>query len=186
MTSEAMFATTRRLLSVLATAAAASSSGCSSTDSQSNGCAVSFANVNAAGATILTTSFHDGTSNALFWNPMLKHLDVLGGDVSDKPARAFELELFGQPIADGATVILGVPDAASPLMPTSRLSFTAAGIEELRSNAGAVHFTTASSTRLVYTVDNATMVTLDSAGNPKSDGPSLTISMKCALDAKAD
>jgi hypothetical protein len=181
-----MFATTRRLLAIATVIAAGSSGGCSSTDSQSNGCDVSFANVNAAGATILATSFHDGSSNALFWNPMLKHLDVLGGDVSDKPARAFELELFGQPIVDGATIMLGLPDPASALTPTPRLSFTAAGIDQLRSNGGTVHFTTASNTRLVYTVDNATMVTLDSAGNPKSDGPSLTISMKCALDAKAD
>lgn len=181
-----MTGSTRSLLALLATTAAASSGGCSSTDSQSNGCDVSFTNVNAAGATILTTSFHDGASNALFWNPMLKHLDVLGGDLSDKPARSFELELFGQPIVDGATIMLGLPDPASAITPTPRLSFTAAGIDQLRSNGGAVHFTTASTTRLAFTVDNATMVTLDSAGKPKSDGPSLTISMTCALDAKAD
>lgn len=161
--------------------------GCSSsTRATSNGCDVSIADVNAAGATILATPFHDGASNALFWNPTLKHLDVLGGDVGDKPARAFELELFGQPIVDGATIMLGLADPASPLTPTPRLSFTSAGIDKMRSSAGSVHFTTASTTRLVFTVDRATMVTLDQSGQPMAGAPSLTVTMTCAIDAKAD
>ena len=168
-------------------AAVVATGGCSSSgDAASNGCDVSFTDVNAAGATLLATSFHDDASNALFWNPMLKHLDVLGGDVGDKPARAFELELFGQPIVDGATVVLEQADPANPLTPRPRLKFTSAGIDEMRSSAGTVHFTTATATRLVFSVDRATMVTLDSTGTPKSDGPSLTMTMSCALDAKAD
>jgi hypothetical protein len=147
---------------------------------------VSFTDVAAMSATSRTTAFHDGSSSALFWNPKLKHLDVLGGDLGDKPARAFELELFGQPIADGATVTLGLPDPASPITPTSRLSFSGDGIEKMRSSGGSVHFATASSTRLVFTVEGATMVTLDATGQPLAGGPSLTMSMSCAMDAKAE
>jgi hypothetical protein len=187
-----MTSATRRLLVLLVVSlgtggVVVTSSGCSSTSSApANGCDVSLSNVNAAGATILATPFHDDASNALFWNPMLKHLDVLGGDVGDKPARAFELELFGQPIVDGATITLGLADPANPLTPTPRLSFTSAGTDKMRSSAGTVHFTTASSTRLVFTVDGATMVTLDQSGQPVTGGPSVTVTMKCAIDAKAD
>lgn len=176
-----------RLLTLMLTLAVGASGGCSSSSSAAaNGCDVSFSGVNAGGATILATPFHDGAADALFWNPTLKHLDVLGGDVGDKPARAFELELFGQPIVDGATITLGLADPASPLTPTPRLSFTSAGIDKMRSSAGTVHFTTASTTRLVFTVDHATMVTLDGTGQPMTGGPALTITMTCALDAKAD
>ena len=160
--------------------------GCSSTTSAPDGCEVSFTDVSAMGATILTTSFHDDSTSALFWNPKLKHLDVLGGDLSDKPSRAFELELFGAPLVDGATVMLGLPDPASPITPTSRLSFSGAGIEKMRSSGGTVHFATASNTRLVFDVAGATMVTLDANGQAKAGAPSLTISMTCAMGAKAE
>jgi hypothetical protein len=165
----------------------AASGGCSSSSSaQANGCDVSLSDVNAAGAVILATPFHDDAASALFWNPTLKHLDVLGGDLRDKPARAFELELFGQPIVDGATITLGLADPANPLSPVPRLSFTSAGTDKMRSSAGTVHVTTASRTRLVFTVEKAAMVTLDGSGQPMAGGPSLTVTMKCALDAKAD
>ncbi len=171
---------------VIVTMTAIPCSGCSSTSSASNGCEVSFTDVTAVDATILTTSFRDDSPSALFWNPKLKHLDVLGGDLSHKPSRAFELELFGNPIVDGATVMLGLPDPASPITPTSRLSFSGQGIEKMRSSGGTVHFATASNTRLVFNVTGATMVTLDANGQAKAGAPSLTISMTCAMDAKAE
>src|SRR4051794_18370374 len=99
---------------------AAATLGCS-TASQPSGCDVSFSDANAAG--LMTTAFHDSTATALYWTPRLNPLDVLGGDL---PSRAFELELTGVPIVEGATMALGKPIPGDPLHATPRLDLVAA------------------------------------------------------------
>ncbi len=168
--------------------ATASALGCSSVTSAapSSGCDVSFTNVQPAGETLLATPFHDGSASALSWDPKLNYLDVLGGDLSDKPSRAIELELTGAPIADGVTIVLGQPVAGDPLGSTPRLDLATANADKLTARGGTVHFTTASATRLVFSVTNATMVVVDAQGQTVSDGPKATMAMTCGLDVKTN
>ena len=163
--------------------------GCSSasTSSSSSGCDVAFSNVQAAGATLNTNAFHDDQATELFWNPKLKHVDVLGGNLKDAPSRVFEADLYGDiPIVDGAALTLRAFDPNDRALPVARVTLVNGNAPQLTSTGGTVHFTTASPTRLVFTVNDAKMEALDENQNVIAGAPSLTMAMTCNIPATED
>jgi hypothetical protein len=157
----------------------------SSSTAPAAGCDVSFADVQTGGTALVTTAFHDATPDGISWQPTKNVLDLIIADRGAVPTRTFELKLSNNPISDGIRILLEPPDPTMPSVAPSDLGFVNDGISAMTSVNGSVHFTTASDSLLVFTLEDATLAVLDKNGKATPGAPAVTVSMTCAVDVHA-
>jgi len=159
------------------------SSGASSSPASASGCDVSFADAQGIGDARITAAFHDKYAAVISWNPKMKYLDVLGGDVADSPKRAFEVELVGHAISTGASVPLSL---GAPADPAPHLDLATSGAPKLRADAGSVIFDRADDTGIAFRIDGAHLVEIDEVGAAVAGGASVSLTVHCNLPAQVD